>query len=108
MNLEIIDAEHGIAACNQEQIPDTCGDRDKTVLFYFYKRDWIVFNTGHPYYELFRDMTRDYMGFSNQQRKTFMEHIKTKQSIANIFSYLNQIIRIRRRLLESQVQKYER
>lgn len=108
MDLQIIDGDLGIAACKQDMIPASCGYRDKFVLFYFSKRDLIVFNVEHPYYQIFFEMMRDYMGFNDQQRKIFLERIKEQTEILEMFAVMNQILRIRRHRQERRVCRCER
>lgn len=100
MDLEIIDGELGIAACKKGMFPTSCGYKEKLVLFYYAKRDWIVFNAEHPYYEEFLAIVHDYMEFDNLQRKEFMEYINSKPIIKRTFDKLNQILRIRRNIQE--------
>lgn len=96
MNVKIINAESGIASCSGYQVAEDIQNPNTVIFFYYWKRNWIVFNADHPNYDLHLELVQGYMELDDQQRKKFLDQIDTGVVRGEIDSLIR-ILRIRRK-----------
>lgn len=103
--LEIIDGEHGVAACKSADIPQhICSEHDKNevTVWYWFQRDWLILNKDNPYYEHWKGLLLDYLQLKDLSRKELNDYAKANNT--TFFDFINQSLRIRRKLYQSRKQ----
>ena len=109
MRIKIVNEEHGIGACNSEDVPGWItvhGRAEDVAFFYCHERDFIVLNEDNVNYRLYCEIITAYMEFNDKQKKEFKEGV----SDISIRAYmtvvrLNYMLRIRRNLHKSMMRK---
>lgn len=96
MNIKIINAGLGIASCSRDQVAKDIHNPSTVIFFYYWKRDWIVFNEEHQDHELFLELVQGYIELDDLQRKAIIDQIDIVE-IRKMIDTLNRILRIRRK-----------
>lgn len=109
MRIKIVNGEHGIGACNSEDVPGWVmahGSAKDVAFFYCHERDFIVLNEDNVNYDFYLMIIQNYLEFSNRSRRELKEFVAD----TNIRAYralqcLDYIIRVRRNLYKSMARK---
>lgn len=100
-SIKIINAEYGIASCYKEDIPlyilKYC-KAEKVNIFYLHQRDLLVLNEGNPNFEILKESTLLYLELDNRDRSKITD--ESMKMGMRFFTFLNEIIRIRKKLCE--------
>lgn len=94
MNLQIVNAELGIASCTTDVLPEWRIEEfkqqvgleniDTLTFFYMSKRDWIVLNRECKFYDMYLGLIECYLELTEEQRAEFkagIDHDSIKRGL---------------------------
>lgn len=105
-NLEIINGEYFVAACDKEEIPqyiEQTTPLEQVTVLYWHERDCLILNKSNPLYERYKELLLLYLEMTDYQRKQLNEYAKTMN--ITFFDFLNKALRIRRRYYKASLKK---